>query len=451
MNRRTQSALTPAQVDERQSRIYYYWLLLALFVEYARPASFAPILQIPLIYTLIPMGLFVATFSAKGLRPIPTIMRDPMMKWILFYVALVSVSVLYAIVSEFSLNMFKFSFGFGILCFLIARIVTTEARMFGVVGALLVAHLFLLAMNPEVITNPETRNYIVGATFLGDGNDFGLSLCILVPCTIDIALRARTFTRKLLLWGGVVLMLLAIVSTQSRGASLGIGAVFAYMWLTTPRKGVTLVAILIALGIGLMYAPSNYFDRMATLSDYQNEGSAQSRIVLWKAGTRMALANPVFGVGAGNFPVAFGTRFKPPDVVGWKNAHSAYFQVWGELGTVGAITFLGILFGNFSRNARLRKALLNRPAERGKPDPARALQARRLYVLNAGWLGFMVAGAFLSAAYYPHIFILTGLCVAARAIATEETGVNIDTAQVRGRRSRRGSAAPAAGENASAP
>ena len=241
----------------------------------------------------------------------------------------------------------------------------------------------------------------------------------------------------------LVLMLLAIVSTQSRGASVGIGAVFAYMWLTTPRKGVTLFAILLALGIRLMYAPSNYFDRMATLSDYHNEGSAQSRIEIWKAGTRMAIANPVLGVGAGNFPVAFGTKFKSPDTVGWKNAHSAYFQVWGELGTVGAITFLGILLGNFSRNAKLRKALLRRPAERGKQvDPAHLLQARRLYSLNAGWLGYMVAGAFLSAAYYPHIFILTGLCVAARAMATEETGVTLDTAPVRGRRPGRGPAAP---------
>jgi O-antigen ligase len=147
-----------------------------------------------------------------------------------------------------------------------------------------------------------------------------------------------------------------------------------------------------------------------------------SRIDIWKAGTRMALDNPVLGVGAGNFPVAYGTTYKAPGEFRWKNAHSAYFQVWGELGTVGLFTFLMMIFGNFHRNARLRAAILNNAQT--NPDAAR-LHARRLYVFSAALLGYAVAGAFLSAAYYPHIFIVTGIFLAVRHVAEVGTGVQL--------------------------
>jgi putative inorganic carbon (hco3(-)) transporter len=419
-----QAVADPQAAADRASNFCYIWLLVAIFIEYARPASFIPFLRIPLIYSMIPVALLLVTFSAKGLRSMGEVMSDPVSKWVFTYLALITLSVFYAIVGEFAFEIFKFAFGFTMLFLLISRIVTTDARLYGVVFTLLGAHLFLLGMNPNVILEPETRNYILGATFLGDGNDFSLSLCILFPCTLEISLSARKTWHKLTIWGGLLLMIFAIIASQSRGALLGIGAVVIWLWLNSPRRMASLAAIAIAVGIGLLYAPSNYFDRMKTISDYQNEGSAMGRIQIWKAGTRMALDNPVFGVGAGNFPVAYGTRYKPADTVGWKNAHSAYYQVWGELGTLGLLTFFAILLSNFWQNWRVRQIVLARAAA-GAAEPIVARHGRRLYMLNAAQLGYMVAGAFLSSAYYPHIFIIAGLGLAARRIALTQTGAGV--------------------------
>lgn len=427
--------LDPAQA-ERLSRPYYYWLLAALFIEYARPASFLPFLQIPLVYSLIPIALLVAVSFArhKGLRPMSAIMGDPLSKWILVYIGLITVSFSYAIIGEFAFNTFKLAFGYTILFFLITRIVTTQSRLAGVVCTLLAAHVFLLAMNPKVITEPETRNYIVGATFLGDGNDFALSLCILVPFAVEIAIGTRKTLHRALIYGVVLLIVFAIIASQSRGASLALGAVFLYLWVKSSHKGASLFGIIVIVLIGLLYAPTNYFDRMKTLADYENEGSAMGRIHIWKAGTRMALDNPVFGVGAGNFPVAYGTKYKAPEATMWKNAHSAYFLVWGELGTLGLVTFFMLTLGNMRHNARVRKAILARAGP--KPDETSVFQARRLYVLTAGMLGYMVAGAFLSSAYYPHVFIVTALFVAARDMAITATGVDWRAAVLRRGRAR---------------
>jgi len=409
-------------VSEEVTHIYYYWLLFALFLEYARPATFIPIFRIPLFNTIVPLTLFAVSFFAKGFRPMSEVIKDPIAKWMFIYVALVMISVSYAIVGEFAFNNVKLAFGYFTLGLLIARIATTEERIFGVVGSLTAAHLFLLAMNPHLLLNPETRNYIDGAPFLGDGNDFALSLAILIPCIAELGISSKTTWRKAAAFGSILVLLLAIIATQSRGGTLGIGAVLFYLWLKSPRKGVALAAIGLGILAAFLYAPSNYFDRMETIADYQNEGSAMSRIDIWKAGTRMALDNPVLGVGAGNFPVAYGTTYKAPGEFRWKNAHSAYFQVWGELGTVGLFTFLMMIFGNFHRNARLRAAILNNAQT--NPDAAR-LHARRLYVFSAALLGYAVAGAFLSAAYYPHIFIVTGIFLAVRHVAEVGTGVQL--------------------------
>src|SRR5690606_24820523 len=105
------------------------------------------------------------------------------------------------------------------------------------------------------------------------------------------------------------------------------------------------------------YAPPVYFERLSTITHYQNEGSAMGRITAWKAGTRMALDNPVTGVGAGHFAVSFGTRYRPPEAEGmpWLTAHSSYFLVLGELGLPGIIAFLILTWGNIRANGKMRR------------------------------------------------------------------------------------------------
>jgi hypothetical protein len=80
---------------------------------------------------------------------------------------------------------------------MIVRIVTTMQRLRGVFLTLIVAHVFLIIMNPEVVTDPNTRHYISGATFLGDGNDFSMSLCILIALAIELALRERAKWKRM--------------------------------------------------------------------------------------------------------------------------------------------------------------------------------------------------------------------------------------------------------------
>jgi putative inorganic carbon (HCO3(-)) transporter len=455
MNRRRGAAPVSDADNDRNTRLYYYWLLLALFVEYARPASYFGFLQIPLLYSAIPLTLFVACCFAPGMRPMKEIFADPQAKWIPIFILIISFSILHADVKLYVINVIKQVFGYGTFFIMIARIVTTEERFRGVIASLLLAHMFLLAMNPNVVLNPDERNYIIGATFLGDGNDFSMSLCILIPGAVAMALGSKSRWGKLLAWAGVGVALLAVIASQSRGAALGIGAVLIYLWLISPRKMAVLGGVMAVGLVVMLYAPPVYFQRLGTITHYENEGSAMGRITAWKAGMRMMADHPLTGVGAGHYAVSFGTKYRPPEAQGmpWLTAHSSYFLMIGELGLPGIITFLILVWGNIRLNGKIRRFVKSRAGP--EVDPAKVAFANRMLVLSSGAaLGYAVAGAFLSAAYYPHVFVLSGLLIAVRSMVTKEFGVTVPEALGRtttGRRPRKAIVRPPAPDVASGP
>jgi putative inorganic carbon (HCO3(-)) transporter len=236
----------------------------------------------------------------------------------------------------------------------------------------------------------------------------------------------------------VGVLLLAIVASQSRGATLGLACVLFYLWLRSNRKALSIAAIAVVGVVVLAYAPKEYFDRLGTITNYQSEGSAMGRVHAWQGAMRMMADSPLLGVGAGTFPQAYGTRYNTTGSGGWLTAHSSYFLVIGEMGLPGILTFLILVFGGIRRNIKVRKAILARagPDEAQHP-PAVKEAARMLYLTSAAMIGFAAAGTFLSAAYYPHVFVLTGMLIAARCDALATVGMtNADISGVRPRRRR---------------
>lgn len=423
MSLNTGHKLATAVDPEAAPRYLYWWLLLALFFEYARPHAFWPIPGT--LSSLIPLSLFVLCVFARGLQPVEEIVRDPLTKWLLTYSGLITLSIVHAEVTLYSYNIFIKVLGYIFLSFIIVRVVTSYQRLRGVFIMLITTHLFLLWMNPSVVLDPQQRHTIEGGSFLGDGNDFALSVCILLPMAIHLALNARSIWRRLLWWGVLALLMLSIIGTSSRGGTLGLIAVVGYLWLVTPRKVLTLLGIGLAVVIVLAYAPSLYFQRMGTIGSYEEESSAMGRITAWKASLRMCADHPLLGVGTGQFPTKFGSHYRHFVVDAytypWMTAHSMYFLVVGELGLPGIMVLLMLVFGNIRASSLLRRHLLATPI----PDEhQRMVSARLLYLLNASMVGLAVSGAFLSVAYYPHLFVLTGLMVSCRCIARGVVAAN---------------------------
>ena len=417
--RQRQFQAAAAASQGRSTAYLCWWLLLAIFFEYARPGSFVSGINVLRLNTLIPLGLVLACALAKDLRPMKEVWLDPLSRWLVAYFCVIAFGLVHADVTLYAFNVTKTVLGYLLLAFVIVRICTTLDRIRGVYAVLVVSHLFLIVMNPAAILNPEQRNYIIGGTFLGDGNDFSLSICIVAPMAIELALASKSRIVRLVWWGALLVLCLAVVASQSRGGTLGLAAVAGYLWLRSPRKALTMILALVGVAAILAYAPDQYFERMRTISHYEADGSAMGRITAWKAAIQMCIDHPLWGVGAGMFPVSFGTIYRPAEHMPWLTAHSMYFLLLGELGIPGVLVLLGLILGNLRANRRVMRAR-DAVAEDKRLGLFPQGPNRMLYLLSASMVGFAVCGAFLSVAYYPHLFVLTALMVSARAVAARD-------------------------------
>ena len=391
----------------------YYGLLLVFLLEYVRPVRYISFLYPLHLNSVIPV--VVSLFSLKNSKSIENIdfLKLSNTKIILVFLFLIGAGILWADVKHYVFWKFIQVLGWFLIYFAIIKNVDGKKGLEGIFIVLALCHLILLILTPDVLLHPEIRTYISQESFLGDGNDYSLSLNIVIPFCIYLYLSSESKSMKLLFLLLTLLFILAVVGTSSRGGSVALAAVIFYQWLKGRNKWVGLASMAILLFIVLLFAPPLYLERMGTIRDYEMEGSAQGRIMAWKSAIRMAADHPLTGVGAGHFPVKYGIEYRPPGVgrteIPWANAHSLYFLVLGELGIPGLLVYLGLIVPNLWRNEKIIRSLKSRGASDSHHSD------RRLFVcLNSSMIGFAVGGAFLSATYYPHVFVLAGVMEAGR-------------------------------------
>ena len=163
------------------------------------------------------------------------------------------------------------------------------------------------------------------------------------------ALRGNPLGRLAAL-GGTALCAAGIFLTGSRGGLVGLGvALAAFLVIGTRWRGrIMVIAVILAVaGLG-------YFEYIASpdvRSHVSTVGSGTGRLDLWTVGWRMVEANPLVGVGAGNFPVDSVHYLLQPGAIERgdffvgtpKVTHNSYLELWAELGIVGLTLFLIIL------------------------------------------------------------------------------------------------------------
>ena len=160
--------------------------------------------------------------------------------------------------------MFKAVLGFVIWYYIISRLLNDFSRFYWLFVVFVVSHIILLFLNLPVITDPATRHYLGNNAFLGDGNDFSLSVCIVIPMCLFLILQTKSFTGKSLLIIAMMLLIIAVVGTQSRGASVALAAIMFYLWWIGRKKIVGILLIGIVGVLIVNYAPPEYFERIQT-------------------------------------------------------------------------------------------------------------------------------------------------------------------------------------------
>ncbi|MCV6589943.1 MAG: O-antigen ligase family protein [Marinobacterium sp.] len=245
-------------------------------------------------------------------------------------------------------------------------------------------------------------------SMLGDPND--LSLVLLFPASFALATLMTPQLHWLLKILGVTvfsLVLAAIIATQSRGGLLGICAVMGiFSWYRVQNKALLIMLGIVALSI--LFVLAGVSSRASGGAHEEGiDESAMGRIYAWEAAFKMALYNPLTGVGLNNFISNYFAYSSHWD--GMNHAvHSTWFGVMAETGFLGLLLFLAMVASIVRVALRARKYFS--PANMGKHyQPVLFAMAQ---ALQAGIAGFCISGTFLTMGFTWPLYILLALSIA---------------------------------------
>jgi probable O-glycosylation ligase (exosortase A-associated) len=245
-------------------------------------------------------------------------------------------------------------------------------------------------------------------SFIGGNTHLGVALIMVAPLfvafmrdTTSVWLRRGAFVA---FW----LTLLACLFTYSRGTWLGLGAIGPLMWLQTKRKLLVLAALIPVGIVGIGFVPERVFDRFDTIQEYEEDLSALQRLQGWGVAFNVATRHPLgSGFTLDATPVDRWmeyANFVRPEFNRANAAHSIYFQWMGDHGFLGLGLFLFVVGATLLTLWRVR--------QRVRGDPARAWLGHYAVALQIGIAGYLVAGAFVSLAYFDLFYtyvILAGI------------------------------------------
>ncbi len=242
-----------------------------------------------------------------------------------------------------------------------------------------------------------------GASDIRDNNSLAVAILMTIPlmCYLHKVYHHHRWLRWLL-GISILLSVVSVFGSQSRGALVAMVAVAGFFWLKSSSKLITGSALVLLAVLTFSFMPASWHERMDTISTYEEDASAMGRIYAWQYAVNIASAR-LTGGGFNPWSAETYAIYSPEQrlhVV----AHSIYFSVLADHGWPGLIMFLGLLFMAWRNLSRVIAQNRNSDNEFQPAFLAKMLQV--------SLIAYMSGGAFLSLAYFDlpwHIIALSVL------------------------------------------
>ncbi len=250
-------------------------------------------------------------------------------------------------------------------------------------------------------------------SFIEDNNHLALALLMVLPLFRYLQLIYTNKWLRLIITLFMILICLSIFSSHSRGAFLAVFFVAAFFWLKSHNK--IIIGILILTGLVTLYnfMPQNWHDRMQTIVNYEEDGSAMGRINAWKMTMNVA-SDRLTGGGFDLWAVETYRKYQAATERKENNtrsAHSIYFGVLGEHGWPGLVCFVIILFLTWQQCSRVIK--------RTKDNTELIWLNNLMKMMQVSLVAYASGGAFLSLAYYDLYWHFVAISIIANKLVDE--------------------------------
>lgn len=301
------------------------------------------------------------------------------------FIGIITLSLILGIPpDEHSHDLFNKMFKISIFLFMFIRVVNTLKYYQMLIFTLIATGIFLglqAYQAPASMFIHGRLNMLGGPDFTGS-NEFAIFLGA-VSCFLGVAiLKEKRWPLKFLYIIGAAFVLNGIILTRARAIFVAMLVATIYAIFFTPQKWRKQIFIYLILG-GILFfqlVDPGFFARMKTLKNPEQEGSAASRLWIWKASLKMLMDYPL-GVGIGNFGRMIGNY--DGRIVG-RDAHDTFVRCYGELGIHGLAFFMFIILLVFKQLGHIQKLA------RGTPLESRA--NLEVFALSLAIVVYLVAG-----------------------------------------------------------
>ncbi len=389
----------------RQEPLSLWMLCVYFFFEYVRPQGLYPALDI------LPWGQLTLLLALL------TAVTDPTSKnhgnvlnhYMVWFGIVIILSGMTAFRPSLSLSYWNYYGTWLIVYFIGTRVVNTERRL---LLFLLAYCLFNLKMSQHGATEWALRGFsfasygLIGSPgWFKNSGEFAIQMLIYGPLALSMVLALHRYWGRYKKWFLFTLAItgyMAVLGASSRGAQLGMAAVGIW-FLLKQRGGFKGLLVMIVLAFALYHLlPDEQLDRFREMG--QDENSLQ-RLTYWRYALEEVIpGHLILGVGYRNWLVYL--NYMVPEGMGPleinQEPHNIFIQVTAELGLLGLLCFLLMILYAFVNNARTRRM-------------ADEMNQRFFWFvshgLDAGLIGYLVAGSFVTVLYYPFFWIQVTMIV----------------------------------------
>jgi O-antigen ligase len=200
------------------------------------------------------------------------------------------------------------------------------------------------------------RLYGIQKGILENPNDLAMNIAINFPLCMAFMFAAKGGLRKLIWAGSLIMMMYCVLITYSRSGMIALVITcLVCIWEYGVKQKRTLLLLgagvfgVIALAVSL--STPHFIARFQSLTEGNirgsgDRGSLDAREELLKRSIFLAVHNPIFGVGPGNFPVLSGD---------WHVAHNSYTELAAEAGFPALFLFILLFALSFRKVDAIRK------------------------------------------------------------------------------------------------
>lgn len=385
-----------------KSESFAFWMICAyLFFEYVRPQSIYPAIDVLPWTQLAVIGALLGCFLDKTVRWVSSSINV----LLILFLIVILISSMYAYFPSVSYAKLENYYLWVIIYFLIINIVNTRKRFFIFLCVFLLAS-FKISLSLAITWAKRGFSFtdwgLSGPPgFFQNSGELAIQMLVFWPIAWAFSRSLKPYVGKA--WYRLLMLMpisaiMVILGASSRGGQLALLVQLVVMNYKTVFQPKVFISCGLAFFLLWTFLPDEQKERFQTMGE---DKTSQQRILYWENGIDMIKEHPVLGVGYFNFAPYF-SNYYPGDVL-LKRAelpHNIFIQVGTDTGLLGLAVFLGLLL-----LARRRSILFKTECCEDQP----ALIGR---CANLSLFGFVVAGQFVTVAYYPFLWIHIALVVA---------------------------------------